>query len=132
MILLDTHVLVWLDQGSDLLGARARGRIEKALHDEELGVASISFLEVATLISAERLSFTGNLNEWRVSLLNSGFSEYPINGDVVIQAGQLKDFPGDPADRLITATAISADARLVTADQRLLDFPRLRTINARL
>lgn len=132
MILLDTHVLVWLDQGADFLGRRARGLIERSLRDEQLGVAAISFWEVAMLIHKNRLAFSGDLGEWRVNLLGSGFLEFPVSGEIAIQARELKDFDGDPADRLVAATAISLDARLITADERLLDFRRVKTVNARI
>lgn len=129
MILLDTHVLVWLDQGSDYLGRRARRTIEQAFVREEIAIATVSFWEIGRLIAEERLLFDGDLNEWRVSLLNSGFTELPIDGLVALTAAELPDFEGDPADRMITATAIAEEARLVTADARLLSQKGLRTIN---
>lgn len=129
MILLDTHVLVWLDQGSELLGGRARRTIEQAYQQEEVAVATVSFWEIGMLVESNRLAFDGALQEWRVSLLNSGFLEMPADGNVSLAAAELKNFPGDPVDRMISATAIVEEARLVTADQRLLDHRGLRTIN---
>ena len=129
MILLDTHILVWLDQGSDLLGRRARKTIEDAYHQEEVAIATVSFWEIGMLIEQKRLEFEGKLTEWRVSLLNSGFIELPADGSVALTAAGLKDFPGDPADRMISATAIAEQARLVTADDRLLGHRGVRTIN---
>ena len=132
MIILDTHALVWLDQGSDQLGRRARLSIEAAFRQEEIAVATISFWEVGMWLTQNRLVFSGELQAWRVSLLGSGFTEIAADGNVALTAAQLKDFEGDMADRLIAATALSEKARLVTADRRLLDRRGLRTINARI
>ncbi len=129
MILLDTHVLVWLDQGSDLLGRRALRTIEQAFAREEIGIATVSFWEIGRLVAQDRLTFEGDLSEWRVSLLNSGFTELSVDGVVALTAAELQDFEGDPVDRMISATAIAEEARLVTADQRLLSQRGLKTIN---
>ena len=129
MILLDTHVLVWLDQGSDRLGKKARRMIEKSYQKEELAIASVSFWEIGMLIEKGRLAFEGSLTEWRVSLLKSGFVELPADGKVALAAASLENFLGDPVDRLISATALNQEARLVTADDRLLGHRGLKTIN---
>ena len=129
MIVLDTHILVWLDQGSEYLGRRARKTIEAAHQREEVAIATISFLEIGMWIGQRRLAFDGKLSEWRVSLLNSGFIELPASGAVALAASSLKNFAGDPVDRMITATTIAERARLVTADDQLLGHRGLRTIN---
>jgi len=129
MIVLDTHVLVWLDQGSDRLGRRAQRIIESAYQQEAIGVAAVSFWEIGRLIEQQRLEFDGELAAWRVSLLNSGFLELPADGNIALVAAGLKDFAGDPVDRLIAATTIAEEARLVTADDRLLGHRGMRTVN---
>lgn len=130
MLILDTHVLVWMDQGSDLLGRRARRQIEEAYRDEELYVASIAFWEVGMLIKNSRLAYDGSIAEWRVTLLNSGIREIPADGSISIAAAQLQDFDGDPIDRLISATTIVEEGRLVTADNRMLSHRAVKTVNA--
>ena len=52
-----------------------------------------------------------------VDLLAGGLRECPVTGNIGIQAASLKDFHGDPADRLIVATAIHENAILATADE---------------
>ena len=129
MLMLDTHILIWLDQGLDFLGTKARRTIEAAHLRDEVVLSTLSFWEVGMLIEQRRLAFAGELSEWRVNLLNSGFFEMPADGAVSIIAAGLKNFPGDPADRIIVATALVEDATLVTADENLLGYRRIRTIN---
>jgi len=129
MLFLDTHILVWLDQGSELLGSRARRTIEAAFSREEIGVATVTFWEISRLIEQDRLEFEGVLLEWRVKLLNSGFFEIPLNGAIALMAAGLKEFRGDAVDRLIVATTLAGEGRLVTADDRLLGHRSIRTIN---
>ena len=131
MLMLDTHILIWLDGGSDFLGSRARRVIETAHKSEEIGLATVSFWEIGMLVEQRKLNFEGVLSEWRVNLLNSGFIEIPADGAVSLMAAGLKKFSGDLADRIIVATALAEKASLVTADESLLGYRRLKTINGR-
>ena len=63
-----------------------------------------------------------DLDAWRRSLLDQGLLEVPVDGRIAARAGLLPDMHGDPADRLIVATALEGH-RLVTADRRILDWP---------
>ncbi len=64
-------------------------------------------------------------------MLSEGASELPLTGEIAILAGELEGLHGDPADRFIVATAITHDAMLVTADDRLLQWRHgLRRNNA--
>lgn len=119
MILLDTHVLVWLDQGSDKLGKNARYEIEQAFGADRLGVSAITFWELAMLRIKDRIDFPP-LPGWRRELLEMGLKEIPIDGIVGIQAAELPNFHADPADRIIVATAIGLQATFVTADRQIL------------
>ena len=129
MLILDTHILVWMDQGSDFLGRRARRLIEAAYRDETLGVAAVTFWELGMLLNLGRVVFAGSLSEWRVTLLNTGVREISADGGVSLAAAGLKDFKGDPVDRLIAATAIAEEGRLVTADPRMLSHRAVKTVN---
>lgn len=120
MILLDTHVLIWLDEGSSQLGAVSRKLIDKALQDEHLAVSSISFWEISMLRAKERIMLSISTNQLRSELIGSGLQEIPITGDIGILAAELENFHGDPADRLITATTIKKSATLITADKKIL------------
>lgn len=122
MMLLDTHVLVWLDEGSQRLGNQSLSSIDAALKDGELGVSVISFWEVAMLVNKGRLKIQMDLQLWRRSLLESGLQEIPLTGEVAIYSALVDDFHGDPADRMIVATAQHLNAELVTADEKILSW----------
>ena len=120
MILLDTHVLLWLDAGATELGRLARRRMDEALGGGELTVSAISFWEIARLAQRERVLLRLPANSWRRDLLGSGLSEVEIDGRIGIRAAELEELHRDPADRLIVASAIELGAHLMTADQRIL------------
>ncbi len=132
MILLDTHTLIWLDEGSQRLGKNSLSLIDKALKSGNLFVSTISFWEVAMLIEKNRLEMQIAADAWRQSLINNGLQEIVLTGDIAIRAAHLADFHGDPADRMIVATAIQSDASLCTADQQILSWQQnLTRVDAR-
>ena len=122
MILLDTQVLIWLSVDERRLGRRANEVIDRARDANDLAVSAITFWEVAMLQVKNRLTLLADANAWRSDLLEQGLVEIPIDGATAVRAGLLDDMHGDPADRLIVATAL-AGHQLVTADQRILDWP---------
>ncbi len=131
MILLDTHVLVWLDRGAPELGPDARKHVDVALRDEALAVSTVSFWEIATLCRRGRLRIDLPLETWRRGLLNMSLHEVPLDAETALLAGGLSDLHGDPADRMIVATAIQSGAMLVTADRKILDWTgSLRCLDA--
>lgn len=122
MILLDTHVLLWLDSADRRLGAAARVAIEEAHRDGELAVSAISFWEAAMQVEKGRVALEIPAAAWRQDLLEAGLREIPVDGEIGIAAATLAGFHGDPADRLITATALVQGSLLLTADQKMLDW----------
>lgn len=122
MLLLDTHVLVWLDEGNPRLGSTALIAINEALAAGQLAVATISFWEITMLIEKQRLIMKTEIDVWRSDLLQAGLQEVPLRGETAIRAAQLQSFHGDPADRMIVATAIENGATLITADAKILSW----------
>ncbi len=122
MLLLDTHVLVWLDEGSQRLGHNSLEVIDDALAKNELYVSAISFWEIAMLCEKQRLELKMELGKWRIELLQSGLQEVPVSGNIAICAGELAGFHGDPADRIIVATTLENSATVITADFRILGW----------
>ena len=132
MIVLDTHVLVWLDGGTGELGDEAATRIDHEFATDNVAVSAISFWEVAMLVAKGRLEISRPLDLWRDELLEAGICEVPVDGRIGVRAAELPDFHGDPADRLIVATALSAGSALVTADQRILGWRQpLQVVDAK-
>ena len=121
MILLDTHVMVWLRMGEARLGTRARREIDRAWQSGEVGVSAISFWELVMLKDRGRISFPEDVGLWRREQLEQGLIEIAVDGEIGIRAASLGDFHADPADRLIVATAL-AGHRLITADERILGW----------
>ncbi len=122
MILLDTHVLLWLDSADARLGTAARRAIDEAHRAGELAVSAISFWETAMLIEKGRLQLDIPAHVWRQDLLSAGLREVAVDGEIGITAATLSGFHGDPADRLITSTALVRGDRLLTADGKILDW----------
>ena len=121
MILLDTHVLLWLRLGERELGARARVEIDRAWQSGEVAVSAISFWEVAMLKAKGRIRFPEDVALWRREQLAQGMFEIAVDGGIGIHAVGLADFHADPADRLIVATALRGHV-LATADEKILDW----------
>lgn len=131
MILLDTHVLLWLDEGNLRLGDQAVALINQQFADERVLVSAISFWEVTMLTSKRRVRITKGLEVWRNELLRAGLEEWPLDGLIAIKAGELAGFHGDPADRLIVASAMALGCPLLTADERVLGWKgQLRAVDA--
>jgi len=132
MIILDTHTLVWLDTGNKLLGKQAIKAMDQALADNALAVSSITFWEVAMLANKARLKLDFTPDIWRKELIERGLIELPMDGAIGIRAAELQEFHGDPADRIIVATALSTGSSLITADKKILDWSGLsQKIDAR-
>lgn len=126
MIVLDTHAWIWWVSEPAKLGRVARQEIHRA---KKIGVPAICCLEVATLAARNRITLDRPPVQWlhdalalpRVDLL-------AITPAVAVKAAELPAlFPGDPADRLVAATAILESALLITKDERMHKAAIVRT-----
>lgn len=118
MTVLDTHTWVWWVDGDPRLSRAARVAIES---DPEVVVSAISVWELATLERLGRLTLLPDIRTWvRRALAYRSITAQALTPEVALAAGSLlPPFPGDPADRIIYATALTREARLVSADRRL-------------
>lgn len=130
MIVLDTHVVVWWVSGSNRLSARAKRAIEQSLRKGPAIASTISVLEIATAVRRGRLELQSPVEEWLTDV--SALPELrfePVSVEIARRAGGLPDTaPGDPADRIIIATAQVLGARLVSADAALKGSPHVATL----
>ena len=108
----------------------ARRAIGTAARDNGVAISSISLFEIATLVTRQRLHLAIDVHRWLKALLSlPQVSVEPISTEIAWTAGGYgADVPGDPADRIIAATAQTLGASLVTADDRLRASALVRTI----
>jgi len=124
LLLLDTHVWLWLVAGSPDLSTEARHRIEGAAASGALRIAAISLWEIALLASHGRIVLGKSIGLWlEEALADPGPVIDALTPQVAIESYALPEvFHRDPADRLIVATARVASATLMTRDRRILDY----------
>lgn len=130
MILLDTHVLLWLCLEPKRLSRSAATAIRKAVSTGGIGIGSISLWEIAMLIALGRLSPRGTPEAWISELVEtSGVVVKELTPAVAVLSTQFSnDFPADPADRLIAATARAEGLTLVTRDVKIRKSSLVETI----
>ena len=130
MIVLDTHVLVWWVSGTGRISSRAARAIRAALRAGPVAVSTISVLEIATAVRRGRLALAVSVDQWLDDLRAlPEISFEPLSFEIARKAGALGEaVPGDPADRIIVATASVLGAKLVTADERLSKASGIQTI----
>lgn len=125
MIVLDTHAWIWwLALGDDSGKQSWRDAITNA---DTVGVSAISCFEVAWLVHRGRVEIPVALDTWFDAALDgSGIRLLPITPPIAQLAVELPEHHRDPQDRIIIATAIVNDARLISADSRFPDYEELK------
>lgn len=130
MILLDTHVLVWMVSDSSRLSRSATRELRKAEQNGELAIASITLWELALLYQGGRLRTSGSIeSSIRMILEKSRVQVIEISPEIAALTAAFPDsYPKDPADRLIGATARAHGFTVITQDERILSSPLVRSI----
>ena len=131
-VLLDTHVWVWLLLGDGRMGKDSRRMLEKAVPDGRLRVSVISVWEVAMLEAKGRLTLAADCESWvREALAAPGVRLAELTPHIAVSSTRLPGvFHGDPADRMLVATARECEAVLLTADQAILQYGREGHVHA--
>lgn len=128
MILLDTHVLFWAGGQSSLLSKNATSAIRRARRSDGVAASAISIWELALLFARGKIQGSGTI-EGQIRLLLEGVTVVPITPEIAALATQFPDdYPRDPVDRLIGATARAEGLTLITRDERIRCSPLLRTV----
>jgi PIN domain nuclease of toxin-antitoxin system len=130
VILLDTHALIWWVADTARLSARAKRAIRGALRDGHVAASAISLFEIATAIRRGRLVLAVPPQQWLADIrLLPELRFEPVSAEIAELAGSFDAaVPGDPADRIIAATAITLGLKLVTADKKLRRAPQLQAV----
>jgi PIN domain nuclease of toxin-antitoxin system len=129
-LVLDTHVWKMLLDGDHFV-PRALARIEKAARIGSLYVAAVTVWEIAMLAAKGALKLNAPTLSWIGEAVHaSRVTVFPLVPEIAVDAAELPLFHGDPADRMIVATARHLSATLVTRDARILEYA-LETRNVR-
>ena len=120
MILLDTHVVLWLTSDPDKLSSKARAAIEASRKNADgMAICDITLLELTTLASKGRIQVGLSL-ESVLQEIESRFVVLPISSRACARAMSFPTtYPKDPADRIIAATALVEGLSLITADREI-------------
>ena len=125
MIVLDTHAWLWWLSAPNKLSRTAARAVERA---DRIGISAASVYELAYLVERRRLRLDTPVRRWvRDALGRAGVEPLTIDAEIALDAAGSR-FVGDPFDRLIYATAVAADALLVTRDMKLREFDAKRTV----
>jgi PIN domain nuclease of toxin-antitoxin system len=129
VILVDTHVVVWLAFDQHRISTAARAAINDARKDGDgLAISDITLLELASLASKRRIHLDISLESF-LSEIETRFVVLPITGRACVRAiGLPAAYPKDPADRIIGATALVEGLSLLTADREIRRSKALHTI----
>lgn len=125
LLLLDTHVWLWFALGdTGRLAAPVRKKIEAAAHGGKLAVSAISVWEIGMLEAKGRIVLGSPCEKWvETALALPGMRMIGLEPEIAVASSRLPgEMHGDPADRILTATARAHDAVLATADERLVEY----------
>jgi PIN domain nuclease of toxin-antitoxin system len=125
-VLLDTHIWIWLINGSSELSNKTIQLLDEAAHKGQLFVSAVSVWELATLVAKKRLTLTAPIKNWvEEALSKPGIELLPLSPAISIESRELPGgFHGDPADRIIVATARIEKITLITCDERIHKYAK--------
>lgn len=133
LLLLDTHCWLWAQLGLiQRLSRAALQAIRSAESEGNLRISVISIWELAMLEKRGRIALPMNVRTWVEQALGKpGIAVAPLTPEIMIESVHLPgELHGDPADRMLVATARVLGATLATKDDRLIQYSRQRHVRA--
>ena len=129
LILLDTHVVIWLGLEPARVSKNARSAIDQAQKENTgLAISGITLLELTWLSGKNRINFVPSLEAFLTDV-EVRFIVLPISGRICVRSSSLpQSYPKDPADRIIGATALVEGLTLLTADREIRNSRAVPTI----
>jgi len=129
LILLDTHVVVWLAGEEYRLSSKAKTAVDEARQTEQgLAISDFTLYELSTLYRKKQFTLAISLESF-LSEVERRFVVLPITTRICVGALSLPtSYPKDPADRIIGATALVEGLTLVTADAQIRKSRAVPTI----
>ena len=126
-IVLDTHAILWALLKPEELSEEVKQEITSAQENSQLFISSISLWEIAMLKCKKRINVYEPIKDFLESISNiNGLSIKDISPEIATESVSIIDeFHGDPADRIIVATAKCCGARLFTRDKKILTWANL-------
>jgi PIN domain nuclease of toxin-antitoxin system len=131
VIVIDTHVLLWWFTGEDgRLSGPAKEALDAERQDGTIFVSSISAWEIAVLVARRRIGLSMDVLGWLGTVARIEAIKFvPVDNEIAVKSTQLgEEFHKDPADRFIVATCQKLAAPLVTADEKIRRYSRIRTM----
>ncbi|MEK6696072.1 MAG: type II toxin-antitoxin system VapC family toxin [Candidatus Deferrimicrobiota bacterium] len=124
LLLLDTHAWLWLVGGAEPLKRSVLSTVEQGARQGRIRVSAISVWEVAMLEAKGRIRLSKDCLAWvHDALASPGLSLVPLTPEIAVESSRLPGtFHGDPADRILVATARLLGATLLTRDTGILAY----------
>ena len=130
-ILLDTHTWIWLFNGSTELSQDATKQIDLATNRGAVYISAISVWELSMLVAKNRVKLSQPIHQWVKNSFNQpGVNISPILPEIAIESSFLPGgFHGDPADRIIVATARTNNLTVLTRDKKIIKYGKQGYVN---
>ena len=130
-LLLDTHVWIWMAEGNPIISPSTRKALDRAREHEHLLISPISIWEISKLVEKKKIILDMDVMDWVkqwVELPGILIAEFSFQ--VAILSNRLPgNIHGDPADRILVASAYEENSILVTADEKLLDYGNSQVVS---
>ena len=117
VIVVDTHIVIWLAGAPKLLSAAAIEAIKRERQSGSVAISDMTLLELARVISGGKVEVRTSLPAF-LGQVERNFTILPVTGAIAERTMLFSPaYPRDPVDRVIGATALAYSCKLVTKDE---------------